>query len=113
MAYDKKFHSGNNEDLLTVPGFMRAFVLAFRVKPGGSVWGAPNCAPWGWIGRSTTKRSTLKPGGDLFNPKVKRSNRVVVLLVMLFMLAMSRGVDVWLEHPSSSSWKTSEGWSLL
>ena len=99
VAFDKKFHR-ELEDFLALPGFARALRLTMRIKPGGSLWGAPDCAPWGWIGRSTTKRSSTMPRGDLFNPRVKRSNRMVVLLVMLFMLAVSRGVIVWLEQPS-------------
>ena len=102
VSFDKKYHVGDKEDFLTGPGFTRALRLTLRLKRGASLWGAPNCAPWGWIGRSTTKRSQHMPSGDLFNPAVRRSNRMVVLLVMLYMLAMSRGVNVWLEQPSST-----------
>ena len=105
VSFDKKYYPSDKEDFLTRAGFTRALALTLRIKPGGSLWGAPVCSSWGWIGRSTTKRNAHMPWGDLFNPSVKRSNRMVVLLVMLFLLSVSRGVHVWLEQPASTIMK--------
>ena len=103
VGYDKKYHKGDIEDLTSDQGFSRAMSLVLRLKIGGSLWAAPVCSSWTFIGRSSTKRTASRPEGDGFNMRVRNANRMVMLLTMLFLLAVSRGVHCWLEQPAQRS----------
>ena len=81
---------------------MRAFSLAMRVRPHGTVWGAPKCTDWVFIARHGTGRTKRDPGGNVRVPRVARSNRMTVLVSMLYLLAWMRSCHVFLEHPISS-----------
>ena len=102
VAFDKSYYKDSTEDINTEQGFQRALSLVMRIQAGGSLWTAPVCSSWGFIGRSTTQRSSLNPGGNVFNNKVSYANRMVVLVSMLIMLAHSRHVWCWLEQPLST-----------
>ena len=105
VAFDKAYFKDDSEDLCSQKGFRKAIFLVLRIAKGGSLWAAPVCSSWGWVGRAATKRSMMCPGGFVWNNKVRQANRMVVLLSMIFLLAFSRGVDCWLEQPSSSVMK--------
>ena len=102
VSFDKSYYSDSTEDITTQHGFERALALVMRTKKYRSLWSAPVCSSWGFIGRSATRRSSTNPAGDLFNSKVAHANRMVILTAMLIMLAHSRQVWCWLEQPMST-----------
>ena len=103
VAYDKAYHPGEDlEDITTARGFARALGLVMRICPGGSLWAAPVCSSWGFIGRAQTQRSPFNPAGNRMNRKVKHANRMVVLTCMLMVLAWTREVHLWLEQPQTT-----------
>ena len=102
VAFDKQYYTDDTEDITTSRGFNRALRLVLRLKCGASLWAAPVCSSWGFVGRSTTKRSRWNPRGCRFNHRVLHANSMVVIVTMLFMLAYTRGVHCWLEQPTSS-----------
>ena len=97
MGMDREH--GDEEDLCSGRGFSKAMTLLCRVRPHGSLWGAPVCSTWGWIGRAGTGRNAQKPEGDLFIPRIANANRMVVITTMLFLAAFVRAVHIFLEQP--------------
>jgi hypothetical protein len=102
VSYDKAYHGDESEDLCTMLGFENALRLVLRLRPHGSLWAAPVCSTWGFIGRSGTGRSASNAMGDNSVPRTRYANRMVVLTTMLMLLAYIRNAHVWIEQPSSS-----------
>ena len=102
VAFDKSYFNDDTEDITTTRGFNRALRLVLRLKPGASLWAAPVCSSWGFVGRSTTDRSPSNPSGCMFNHRVLNANSMVTIVTVLFLLAYTRGVHCWLEQPTSS-----------
>ena len=82
--------------------------MVMRIKEQGSLWSAPVCSTWGYLARSTTKRSRGNPSGQIAFNRTRNANRMVVLMSMLTLLAWTRNVHVWLEQPHNSCMQTLE-----
>ena len=101
-AFDKRYAKDGSQDLLLQQGFRTALAKVLRVKEHGTVWGAPWCGPWTFINRSGTGRSRNNPAGDPTVERVAYSNKLTTLLVMLFLVAWARSVNIIMEQPCSS-----------
>ena len=97
--YDKSYSHTNINDILTIDGYQRAFDLLVRVKRHGSVWLAPVCSSWVWIGRHRSGRSSSNPAGDTSQRRIRQANSMVARLVVLALLAWFRGCHIFLENP--------------
>lgn len=86
------------EDICSSVGFAESLHGILRVRPKGSIWGAPVCSSWGFIGRKGTARTKERPSGNS-SPRTKNANRMVVLTTLLFLAAYVRGCHIWLEQP--------------
>ena len=102
VAYDKSYSDTLINDLVATIGFKRAMELAARVRPHGMVWAAPVCSSWVWISRSGSGRSSADAAGHLHVPRIRHSNKMVVHLVLLMLLAWVRGCHIFVENPVSS-----------
>ena len=103
VAYDRKYNMNSNiNHFIRQEGFSRALELVLSVVPGGSLWGAPVCGPWVFICRKGTDRSLDNPAGNLKNPRVQNSNRMVVYLTIVFLLGWMRNLHLFIEQPRSS-----------
>ena len=54
-AYDKVLDTERN--IITKRGFKIALRLILRIKPGGSVWFAPECKTWVFLNSAGNKRT--------------------------------------------------------
>ena len=102
VGFDKSYYTDDTEDITSPRGFSRAVGLVLRIRRGGSLWAAPVCSSWGFVGRSTTGRHAWSPEGCRFNHRVLNANSMVVIVTVLFMLAYTRGVHCWLEQPTTT-----------
>ena len=102
VAYDKSYSNTDINDLTSVDGFKRAVALTLRVKEHGTLFAAPVCSSWVWIGRSGSGRSSASAAGDRSNPRIRHANQMVVHLVFVLLLAWVRGVQLYVENPVSS-----------
>ena len=103
VAYDKSYSESSINDLCSRKGFRRALQLVMRIKQHGSLWGAPVCSSWVWISRGEGGRSTTCPAGNhTTDPRIAHANRMVTLLVFLYLVAWRRGVHIFMENPLST-----------
>ena len=100
MGYDKVYST--SQDFTTTEGFKEALLLALRIREGGCIWAAPECKTWVWLSRSQTKRSKTNPNGDVGKESVLKANKMVISLAMLFAVLYARGVELFMEQPSST-----------
>lgn len=100
LGFDK-VHSAR-EDFCTPAGFDAALKLMMRLRAGGCLWAAPECKTWIWLSRPQTKRSKHNVGGDISKSYVLNANRMVILLSLLFSVAYCRGIQLFMEQPSST-----------
>jgi hypothetical protein len=96
------------DDMCTDRGYERSVGLVMRIKEQGNLWSAPVCSTWGYLARSTTKRSRGNPSGQIAFNRTRNANRMVVLMSMLTLLAWTRNVHVWIEQPQNSCMQTFE-----
>ena len=94
-------------------GYERSVGLVMRIKPQGNLWQAPVCSTWGYLARSTTKRTRANPSGQRAYNRTRNANRMVVLMCMLTLLAWTRNVHVWIEQPMNSCMHTFEPFKSL
>ena len=102
VAYDKSYASCGINDINTKVGFHRAMSLAWRVRRHGCIWAAPVCSSWTWIGRNGSGRSKDEAHGDVSVARVRSGNCMVVRLVLIFLVAWTRGVHLFMENPVST-----------
>ena len=98
-AFDKSYSESDEQDIVSKRGFARALGLVMRLAPHGTLWSAPVCSSWTWIGRSQTGRSSDTPYGDLESHIVVYMNKMVVNLTLLGLLAWVRGAHIFVENP--------------
>ena len=102
VGYDKSYSSTPINDINSQVGFKRAMDLTLRVRRHGALWCAPVCSTWVWIGRAGSGRSQESAYCNTDIPRIRASNTMVVRLVLLMLLAWSRGVHLYMENPSST-----------
>ena len=100
LGFDK-VHS-ESEDFCSPTGFENALNLMLRLHAGGFLWAAPECKTWIWLSRPQTKRSKANVHGDLDKSYVLNANRMVILLSVLFSIAYTRGIRLFMEEPCST-----------
>ena len=101
-SFDKRYRCDGGMDLLQHEGFLVALKLVLRLKSGGNLWGAPWCGPWIFVNRAGTGRTRETPAGDVSVGRVRYSNSMVVLTVILYLVAWHRGCHIMNEQPPSS-----------
>lgn len=102
-----------NEDLLSAQGYSHAVALVLKTKWGGALWTAPVCSTWVWINRGTSERSWGAPLGDVTKKSVRDGNLMVHRMVLLLLLASSRGIWWVLEQPRGSLLWRHPAWQEL
>ena len=100
--YEKDVGIFQQGDIMTTAGLDKCLKTILRIRPWGSLWGAPRCDPWIFICRNGTARTKVNPGGDTNVPRVKQANQLVMLTVTAYVLAWIRNVNIWHEQPPSS-----------
>lgn len=95
--------NGPSEDLLTMPGFLRAVDCILSVQDKGLVWFAPPCSNWTFLSSSVHRRSEENSWlGDTSHPDVRQANNLAYVTAALIRLAASCGLAVVIEQPSDS-----------
>lgn len=102
VGFDKSYHDNGEMDILTERGWRNAVLLTLRVRQHGSIWLAPVCSTWVWVGRFGSGRTAKHAGGNVLNQRTRIGNMMVVRCVLLMLLAWARGVHLWLENPHST-----------
>ena len=102
LAYDKKYYAGDDNDVCEKLGFQNAVDALRQTFDWGSVWAAPECAPWVFISRSGTHRTKTRPCGDTTKKRVWKANVQVLHVVTLLATAWLLGLNVFCEHPMTS-----------
>ena len=102
VGFDKTYHKNGEMDILTERGWHNAVLLTLRVKPHGSIWLAPVCSTWVWVGRFGSGRTSANARGNVLNHRIRLGNMMVVRCVVIMLLAWARGVHLWLENPSGT-----------
>ena len=100
-SYDRE-SGGEAEDILTVPGWLRALSLILRVKHGGLVFACIPCSSWVFLNRGLSGRSAQQPLGRVEQQSVKTANEIASRVALLLLLAVCRGVGCIVEQPGSS-----------
>ena len=93
------------ENILLEAGFRRALSLVLRLRPGGLLWMAPVCSSWIFLNLRRTKRTRVagpRFQGNLKYLPVQHGNSMAEMAAFLFLVAVSRGVQVVIENPAGS-----------
>lgn len=94
--------SNSADDMLSVPGFLRALRLVLRLKVGGLLWAGTPCSSWTFLNRGTSGRSSERPLGNEQVPSVRLANEIVSKVVLLLIMAACRHAAWTTEQPISS-----------
>jgi hypothetical protein len=89
-------------DILSIPGFLRALRLTLRLKIGGVLWTGTPCSSWTFLNRGTSQRSAERPLGNQQEVSVLRANEIVSKVALLCLVAACRHVAWSTEQPLSS-----------
>lgn len=111
---------GPEQDILTDVGFCNHLYHLLSLRPGGSFWCAPVCSTWCFMplsfnkvscvmcaarldlrSRGSTKRSKATPMGCEIGV-THQHNLMVGRVVILLLLAMSKGCSWYMEQPRNS-----------
>lgn len=93
---------GPHMDLSTPEGFVFALVVVLRLRVGGACLCAPPCSSFVWINRGTSKRTRIRPQGDITLPSVRAANQLAARTALLAMVAHAAGAMLLIEQPLSS-----------
>ena len=105
VAYDKLYSDQvgtQDNDLTTEAGFARALELVLQVVPHGSLWAAPVCSTWGFVGRKGSFRTKESAVGDESVPRIRYANKMVYNLCLLLLAAYLIGLNIFVEQPHGS-----------
>ena len=89
--------------MLLATGFAHALGICLALQEHGFSWCPPPCGSWIWLSRSVTKRNHRNIGGDLSNPWVRKSNKIVDRMCLLLIVLSWRKVWWVVEQPLSST----------
>lgn len=84
-------------------GFLQVVNLVMRVKEGGLICIAPDCKSFAFSCSSKTGRKATNFAGDRQSLFVQAGNRMAEIGLLLYIIALARGVHVCLENPSGST----------
>ena len=84
-------------------GFTQALTLAMRVRKDGLICIAPECKSFAFSCSSKTDRKAGNFAGNVASPLVQTGNRMAEIGLLLYIIALARGVHVCLENPSGST----------
>ena len=101
VTFEKKDHSSDQCDLLSVIGYLHALNCATALVDGSVSMNAPVCSSWGWVNRGTSCRTGGDPLGGLCRG-VREANCMVSRLVLLLFIYEARGAWWLLEQPVGS-----------
>ena len=91
-----------HHDVLSPVGLVLLLQQVLRMGPGSVLWCAPPCSTWVFMSRGTTKRSKLKPEGDVANDYILAQDALVERLVLVLEVAMAVGAWWIVEQPANT-----------
>lgn len=101
-TYDQSSNP-EDEDILTVPGFLRALLLTLRLAQSAVLSSGPPCSSFVFLNMSTSGRRKWRPFGFAGRrPYVCAANRITTRMVLLWLVATVRYVYLVTEQPLSS-----------
>ena len=99
-SYD--YLQDGNASVTTRAGLLQAGSLVARIRDGGLCTLAPECKTFTFACSSVTQRTKGNFGGKEDSAVVQNGNSIALAALMLFILALARGVFACLENPAGS-----------
>ena len=90
------------QDLSTVLGFIIGLQHTLRIERSGLLWLGVPCCSFSFLATSVHQRSWTRPLGDTQRSFVAMGNLLATRALMLAIVALSRNVYYFVEHPGST-----------